>query len=62
MVSTLEYISYTLNIVLLFLVIFFTYLNPSLLDNQYWVYVLVTLLTAIVFHSGHIAGKANNEK
>ena len=55
--ETFEIISYTLNVILTFLVIFFTFINPKLLKCQYWTYVLVSLVTAIIFHSGVRAGK-----
>jgi len=55
--ETFEIISYTLNVILAFLVIFFTFINPNLLKCQYWTYILVSLVTAIIFHSGVRAGK-----
>jgi len=55
--ETFEIISYTLNVILAFLVIFFTFIKPCLLKCQYWTYLLVSLVTAIIFHSGVRAGK-----
>jgi hypothetical protein len=46
------------NITTFILMLYLTFLNPSLLNNQYWVYILIGLFTAIVFHTGHEAGKS----
>jgi len=55
--ETFEIISYTLNVILAFLVIFFTFIKPCLLKCEYWTYILVALITAILFHTGVRAGK-----
>jgi len=55
----LEVIMYLVNSVLAFLMIFFTFVNPSLLKYQYWTYILVALVTAIIFHTGSKVGKNN---
>jgi len=54
---TLEIIMYLINSILAFLMIFFTFVNPSLLNYQYWTYILVALVTAIIFHTGSKVGK-----
>jgi len=56
---TLELIMYLINSILAFLMIFFTFVNPSLLNDQYWTYILVALVTAIIFHTGSKVGKGN---
>lgn len=54
---TLEIIMYVINSVIVSLMISFSFVNPSLLQNQYWTYILITLITAIVFHTGTKVGK-----
>jgi len=51
-------IVYLVNAVIFTFMIFLTFIEPSLLDNQYWVYILIGFFTAIVFHSGYEAGKS----
>jgi len=51
-------IMYLVNAVIFTFMIFLTFIEPSLLNNQYWVYILIGFFTAIVFHSGYEAGKS----
>ena len=56
---TLEVIMYLVNSILAFLMIFFTFINPSLLKCEYWTYILIALISAIIFHTGTKVGKNN---
>ncbi|AAL27783.1 hypothetical protein SIFV0074 [Sulfolobus islandicus filamentous virus] len=54
-------IMYLINSVIFTFMIFLTFVNPSLLNDQYWVYILIGFFTAIVFHSGYQAGKGSEK-
>ena len=51
-------IMYLVNAVLFAVMLFLTFINPSLLHCQYWDYILIGLFTAIVFHTGHQTGRS----
>jgi len=51
-------IMYLVNAVIFTFMIFLTFIEPSLLNSQYWVYILIGFFTAIVFHSGYESGKS----
>jgi len=55
--STFSLIAYLVNAIIFVLMLFFTVVNPQLLNDQYWDYILIGLFTAIVFHSGHVTGE-----
>ena len=55
--STFALIAYLVNSIIFILMLLFTVLNPQLLNDQYWDYVLIGLFSAIVFHSGHATGE-----
>ena len=55
--NTFGLIAYLVNAIIFVLVLFFTVINPQLLNDQYWDYILIGLFTAIVFHSGHATGE-----
>jgi len=50
-------IMYLVNAVVFIFMLLFTYIDSSLLHDQYWDYILVGLFTAIVFHTGHATGQ-----
>ena len=52
-------IMYLINAVIFTFMLFLTFINPSLLNNQYWVYILVGFFTAIVFHTGYSTGRSS---
>ena len=55
--STFALIAYLVNSIIFILMLLFTVLNPQLLNDQYWDYILIGLFSAIVFHSGHATGE-----
>ena len=55
--NTFSLIAYLINSIILILMLLFTMVNPQLLNDQYWDYILIGLFTAIVFHSGHSIGE-----
>ena len=55
--STFSLIAYLVNSIIFILMLLFTVLNPQLLNDQYWDYILIGLFSAIVFHSGHATGE-----
>lgn len=54
-------IMYVINSTLFGIMLSLTFVNPSLLNNQYWDYILIGLFTAIVFHTGHQTGKSDEK-
>ena len=56
---TLEVIMYLVNSILASIMIFFTFVKPCLLKCEYWTYILVALVTAVIFHTGTKVGKNN---
>ena len=54
----LSVIMYLVNAVIFAVMLFLSFINPSLLHCQYWDYILIGLFTAIVFHTGHQTGRS----
>jgi len=55
--STFALIAYLVNSIIFILMLLFTVLNPQLLNDQYWDYILIGLFSAILFHSGNATGE-----
>jgi len=49
---------YLSNVMIFILMLYLSLVYPSLLNNHYWDYLLIGFFTAIVFHTGHEAGKS----
>jgi len=56
--SDLAIAMYLVNSVIFTFMLFLSFIDPSLLNDQYWDYILIGLFTAIVFHVGHETGRS----